>query len=64
MPLQPIDKAEVEAQLPPRVRERYARFSTCPACRRVYWEGSHWQRMRAMVEAVVEGERNGSGEMH
>jgi uncharacterized protein with PIN domain len=62
--LQPIDKAEVEAQLPPRVRERYTRFSTCPACRRVYWEGSHWQRMRAMVEGIVEGEQSGSSEMH
>jgi uncharacterized protein with PIN domain/molybdopterin converting factor small subunit len=64
VPLQPIDKAEVETQLPPRVRERYTRFSTCPACRRVYWEGSHWQRMRATVDAVVEGDRNGSSEMH
>jgi uncharacterized protein with PIN domain len=55
VPLQPIAKGEVEAQLPPRVRERYERFSTCPACRRVYWEGSHWERMRAMVEGVMGG---------
>ena len=51
-PLRDIDKAAVLDRLPPSVRERYARFTTCDACGRIYWEGSHWQRMRELVEAA------------
>lgn len=52
-PLRAAEPAEVEDGLPPGVRERYRRYSTCDACRRVYWEGSHWQRMRAMVDGLL-----------
>ncbi|MGA0610176.1 Mut7-C RNAse domain-containing protein [Caldimonas sp. KR1-144] len=51
--LRPIDKALVEARLPPMVRERYQRFTACSACERVFWEGTHWQRMRETVAAVL-----------
>lgn len=51
--LQAVEKAAVEANLPPRVRERQQRFSRCAACARVYWEGSHWQRMRALIDALL-----------
>lgn len=51
--LDPVDKAEVAALLPPTVREQYARFAACRDCRRVYWEGSHWRRMQAIVAAAV-----------
>ena len=53
-PLRAIDKALVASTLPPNVRERYERFSVCDVCRRVFWEGSHWQRMRAMVDDLLE----------
>lgn len=52
-PLHEIGKAEVVDRLPPMVRERYARFTTCDVCRRVFWQGSHWERMRALVGAVT-----------
>jgi uncharacterized protein with PIN domain len=52
--LRAIDKALVASTLPPNVRERYERFSVCDVCRRVFWEGSHWQRMRAMVDDLLE----------
>jgi uncharacterized protein with PIN domain len=55
VPLRSIDKPRVIATLPAMVRERYERFSTCETCRRVYWEGSHWQRMRALVDDLLEG---------
>jgi len=51
-PLRGIDKAQVAAALPPSVRERYQRFSTCDVCRGVFWEGSHWRRMRALVDGL------------
>lgn len=52
-PLRPIDKADVAQRLPADVRARHARFSTCDHCARVFWEGSHWQRMRAVVDRLL-----------
>ena len=52
-PLDAVDKAQVAARLPHGVRDRYERFSTCPVCKRIFWEGSHWQSMRAMVEQLI-----------
>lgn len=47
-----IDKAKVLDQLPPRVREGQERFWRCPDCGRVYWEGTHHQRMQEFVTKV------------
>ena len=52
-PLRDVDKAQVLDRLPSMVRERYERFTTCEACGRIYWEGSHWQRMRALVDEAA-----------
>ena len=52
-PLRQVDKALVEDRLPPAVRERHQRFTTCDACGRVYWEGTHWQRMLALLGAAL-----------
>lgn len=49
--LHDVTKAEVEHLLPPQVRELYHRFSRCDVCGRVYWEGTHWERMRTLVDA-------------
>lgn len=50
--LTPIDKDAVAARLPPRVAERHERFCWCEGCDRIYWEGSHWQRMRELVHGL------------
>ena len=48
---------DVEDRLPrdvrPDPRVRSAEFRRCPACRRVYWEGSHTRRMRRWLEQVA-----------
>jgi uncharacterized protein with PIN domain len=51
-PLRPIDKALIAEQLPPSVRMRHEHFSTCDVCRGVFWEGSHWQRMQALLDGL------------
>lgn len=51
--LAPIDKANVLSRLPLNVRECHDRFNGCAHCGRVYWEGSHWNRMQALVEELV-----------
>jgi hypothetical protein len=52
--LAPIDKNTVSDRLPPNVRECHERFTACTGCGRVYWEGSHWRWMRAIVDALGE----------
>jgi uncharacterized protein with PIN domain len=53
--LQPVDKADVASIVPPQVFERQAQFSRCAACGRVYWPGSHYERMRAALGSLLGG---------
>jgi uncharacterized protein with PIN domain len=48
-PLEDVPKSEVIGQLPPMVRSLYDRFKRCPGCERVYWQGSHYERMRGLL---------------
>ncbi|MBO0686418.1 MAG: Mut7-C RNAse domain-containing protein [Candidatus Dormibacteraeota bacterium] len=50
--LEDREKAQVEHLLPPYVRVTQHRFSQCPDCGRVYWPGTHWERMRARIAAL------------
>jgi uncharacterized protein with PIN domain len=50
--LHPVDKALVIDRLPPRVRASFERFSTCADCGRLFWEGSHWRRMRGVLATL------------
>jgi uncharacterized protein with PIN domain len=52
-PLRDIDKSQVLERLPASVREHQQAFSTCDVCRRVYWQGSHWRRMRDLLEPLL-----------
>ena len=52
-PLQWADKAEVVDRLPPRVREHYHEFCICAICQGVFWKGSHWQRMCAVLDRAT-----------
>ena len=48
-----IDKAQALPVLPPRVAALFDRFSACEGCARVFWEGSHWHRMRDLIDDVL-----------
>ncbi len=39
----PVDA--VDRLVPEGVRSRHREFRKCPSCRRVYWQGSHWDKM-------------------
>jgi len=49
--LREVPKAEVLARLPEKVRAAYERFQLCPGCGRVYWEGTHYERLRRLFDA-------------
>lgn len=48
-PLRALDRAEAIDRVPPDVARRQQAFSTCDHCQRVFWEGSHWQHMQAII---------------
>lgn len=54
-PLRDVPKAAVLERLPPSVRLNREHFTTCDDCGGVFWQGSHWQRMRATLERALAG---------
>lgn len=51
-PLRSVEKHMVLDRLPPSVREHKQQFSICDVCQRVFWEGSHWEKMRDLLESA------------
>ncbi len=63
--LVPLDRTRVRDKVPPYVLESKDSFNGCPSCGRVYWEGTHSERMEEEVEwmeKVLEEEKRGKGE--
>lgn len=52
--LLPVAKAEIERQLPPRTRMQHSEFKRCEGCGRIYWAGSHHQKLLALTREVLE----------
>ena len=51
--VQHLPNAHAMGRVPPEVVERYKEFSECRECGRVYWRGSHFDRMRRIVEELL-----------
>lgn len=52
-PLRAASQEEVRNRVPPRVTEWCDEFRECPRCQRVYWQGSHYRRMRRWIEQLA-----------
>ena len=50
--LEERDPAVVADRVPAYVRQTQTRYSECTECRRVYWSGTHWQRMREVLAGL------------
>jgi len=62
-----VPKHEVEDELPPRVVTAFREFWRCTGCSRVYWKGSHYDRLASFVEdlsAAKEGRGSRSAKSH
>jgi uncharacterized protein with PIN domain len=51
--LKPRSKEEVKDLVPPYVFSTQAQYMQCPSCNRVYWQGTHWQRMKNDLEEIT-----------
>jgi len=45
-------KDEIAYKLLPKTRKYYNQFQICPDCRRIYWEGSHYDKMKQFIESL------------
>ena len=52
-PLAPAAAQTIAHKVPERVQQQHSQFMHCPGCDRVYWEGSHWDRMRSVLARTL-----------
>jgi len=52
--LQRVDKERMREQIPPKTYRWIDEYFVCQRCGKLFWHGTHWQRIRAQLELVRE----------
>ncbi len=52
VPVVSVPKEDVIDQVPEYVCATQERFVRCPRCRRIYWPGTHYDRVREQLQAL------------
>jgi len=47
-----IEKEKVRDRVPDYVYKTQEEFITCPKCKRIYWQGTHWGNVQKMLEEI------------
>jgi len=50
--LESIPKSKIIAGLPPKVSKSQESFFICPYCQKIYWKGTHHQKMLSFIQSV------------
>lgn len=50
----PVAKEAIESRLLPNSKAWYNEFWQCAQCKKIYWKGSHYQRMQQLIQAINE----------
>ena len=48
----PVKKQAIEAQLSSRTKKYYNEFFQCEMCNKIYWKGSHYLKMKSMIDNI------------
>jgi uncharacterized protein with PIN domain len=51
--LETVRKEDVAGRVPPGVWQTHDTYRRCPACHKVYWPGSHYQRMQRFIADLI-----------
>ena len=51
-------KEDVKCRVPEYVFKTQEVFLTCPVCRRVYWQGTHWGNVQAALKEITASPRS------
>ncbi len=49
-----VEKQEIMDRLEPLTRRYYHRFRRCPGCGRIFWAGSHQEKIRSLIAAALQ----------
>jgi uncharacterized protein len=55
-PLEPVQKEVILDRLEPLTKLYFDEFQICPACKQIYWKGSHYEKMRQWVDQLTKKE--------
>jgi uncharacterized protein with PIN domain len=50
--IEPVAREAVEDRLPPKTKLYFNEFFVCQGCSRIYWKGSHYERMKNFAESL------------
>jgi uncharacterized protein len=50
--LEAMEQAEARGRVPAYVARTHSTFKHCSSCGRVYWQGTHWQRMEEQLSRL------------
>lgn len=50
--LEEVDRETVRGEVPPHVYEEQREFARCPRCNKVYWWGTHCERVRLQLREI------------
>lgn len=48
-----VDKAEIIDRLEPKTKKYYDQFYRCTGCEKIYWKGSHYERIKKHFDTLV-----------
>lgn len=48
-----VEKEEIINKLMPKTRDFYDVFKKCQVCGKIYWEGSHYEKMKKFVDSLI-----------
>jgi len=52
--IQSVEKTDLEGRINPLILQRFSEFRQCPDCGKIYWQGSHHQRMAQLISDLVQ----------
>ncbi len=57
--IEKVEKEEVSDRLDAQTKKHFQEFFRCTSCNKLYWKGSHYERMKKMVEDIQSSPRSG-----
>jgi uncharacterized protein with PIN domain len=59
-PIEPVTKSEIKHLLEDGTRKYFNEFFRCIGCGKIYWQGSHFERMKDLIDKIRYNIRTGS----
>lgn len=53
-PLLERNREDIRDRVPPYVFKTQAQYMECPACHRIYWRGTHWEKMMKRIDKFTD----------